>query len=70
MVLPAVKLATLALKSISKPIANRLKREAGLHPRFRQFIVNIAQVLYFFLLPAFSVFVLFVFKQFYYMGLP
>ncbi|CAB4273535.1 unnamed protein product [Prunus armeniaca] len=43
MVLPAVKLATLALKTISKPIANRLKREAGLHPRFRQFIVNIAQ---------------------------
>lgn len=44
MILPAVKLGTLALKTICKPIANRLKKEAGLHPRFRQFIVNIAQV--------------------------
>ncbi|KAM5578239.1 OPA3-like protein [Rosa sericea] len=43
MILPAVKLGTLALKTFCKPIANRLKKEAGLHPRFRQFIINIAQ---------------------------
>ncbi|KAL6991125.1 hypothetical protein U1Q18_009244 [Sarracenia purpurea var. burkii] len=43
MVLPGLKLGTLALKTLSKPIANRLKKQAGLHPRFRQFIVNIAQ---------------------------
>ncbi|KAL1829668.1 hypothetical protein ACET3Z_008080 [Daucus carota] len=43
MVLPLLKLGTLALKTISKPIAARLKTEAGLHPRFRQSIINIAQ---------------------------
>lgn len=44
MILPVVKLGTLALKTACKPIANRLKKEAGLHPRFRQFIINFAQV--------------------------
>ncbi|KAG1334971.1 OPA3-like protein [Cocos nucifera] len=43
MILPVVKLGTLALKTICKPIANRLKKEAGIHPKFRQFIINIAQ---------------------------
>ncbi|XP_035539016.1 optic atrophy 3 protein homolog [Juglans regia] len=43
MILPAVKLGTLALKTLCKPIANRLKKEASLHPKFRQFIINIAQ---------------------------
>ncbi|GMN53904.1 hypothetical protein TIFTF001_023036 [Ficus carica] len=43
MILPVVKLGTLALKTFCKPIANRLKKEAGLHPKFRQFIINIAQ---------------------------
>ncbi|KAF5744101.1 Optic atrophy 3 protein [Tripterygium wilfordii] len=43
MILPVVKLGTLALKTFCKPIASRLKKEAGLHPRFRQFIINIAQ---------------------------
>ncbi|KAE8716461.1 Acyl-CoA oxidase 3 isoform 1 [Hibiscus syriacus] len=43
MILPVVKLGTLALKTACKPIASRLKKEAGLHPRFRQFIINIAQ---------------------------
>ncbi|KAK9131982.1 hypothetical protein Scep_011510 [Stephania cephalantha] len=43
MILPFVKLGTLALKTFAKPIANRLKKEAGIHPKFRQFIVNIAQ---------------------------
>ncbi|CAK7322570.1 unnamed protein product [Dovyalis caffra] len=37
------KLGTLALKTFCKPIANRLKKEAGLHPKFRHFIINIAQ---------------------------
>lgn len=44
MVLPLLKLGTLALRTICKPIANRLKKEAGVNPRFRQFIINIAQV--------------------------
>lgn len=44
MILPLAKLGTLALKTFCKPIANRLKRQAGVHPKFRQFIVNIAQV--------------------------
>ncbi|KAK1322605.1 hypothetical protein QJS10_CPA03g00095 [Acorus calamus] len=43
MILPVVKLGTLALKTIAKPFANRLKNSAGIHPRFRQFIMNIAQ---------------------------
>ncbi|KAL6975892.1 hypothetical protein U1Q18_024687 [Sarracenia purpurea var. burkii] len=43
MILPVVKLGTLALRTACKPIANRLKKEAGLHPKFRQFIINIAQ---------------------------
>lgn len=43
MVLPLLKLGTLALKTVSKPIAARLKAQAGLHPRFRQSIINIAQ---------------------------
>ncbi|OVA00003.1 Optic atrophy 3-like [Macleaya cordata] len=43
MILPFVKLGTLALKTLCKPIASRLKKEAGLHPRFRQLIVDIAQ---------------------------
>ncbi|KAG0498254.1 hypothetical protein HPP92_002945 [Vanilla planifolia] len=43
MILPLAKLGTLALKTFCKPIANRLKKEAGVHPKFRQFIVNIAQ---------------------------
>lgn len=38
-----MKLGTLALKSLSKPIASRLKVEAGKHPKFRSFIVSIAQ---------------------------
>lgn len=38
-----VKLATLALRTACKPIANRLKKEAGYHPKFRNFIISIAQ---------------------------
>ena len=43
MALPVLKLGTLALKTLSKPIASRLKQQAGLHPKFRNFIVSIAQ---------------------------
>ncbi|XP_014517951.1 OPA3-like protein [Vigna radiata var. radiata] len=43
MVLPLLKLGTLALKTLSKPVASRLKQQAALHPRFRQLIVNMAQ---------------------------
>ena len=42
---PVVKLGTLTLKTICKPIVNRLKKEAGLHPNFRHFIIDFAQVL-------------------------
>ncbi|KAK8580638.1 hypothetical protein V6N12_070899 [Hibiscus sabdariffa] len=43
MVLPLVKLGTLALKTLSKPVASRLKRQAAYAPKFRQFIISIAQ---------------------------
>lgn len=41
--LPLLKLGTLALKTFSKPIAARLKQQAGIHPKFRNLIVSIAQ---------------------------
>ncbi|GAB4831326.1 hypothetical protein Ancab_005337 [Ancistrocladus abbreviatus] len=43
MVLPLVKLGALAVKTFSKPIAYRLKKQAGLHPKFRQYIIDLAQ---------------------------
>ncbi|KAK4749803.1 hypothetical protein SAY87_027252 [Trapa incisa] len=43
MILPVVKLGTLAVKTFCKPIANRFKKEAGLHPMFRQLIIGLAQ---------------------------
>ncbi|KMT04583.1 hypothetical protein BVRB_8g182390 [Beta vulgaris subsp. vulgaris] len=43
MVLPLIKLGTLALRTLSKPIATRLKQQAGLHPKFREFIISFAQ---------------------------
>ncbi|MCL7043338.1 hypothetical protein MKW94_020045 [Papaver nudicaule] len=43
-VIPAVvKIGYLALRTICKPIASRLKAAAGKHPRFRESIINIAQ---------------------------
>ena len=45
MVLPLLKLGTLALKTLSKPVASRLKNQAAVHPRFRQLIIDMAQVL-------------------------
>lgn len=44
MILPVAKLGALFIKSLGKPLAKRLKNHAAKHPRFRQFIVNIAQV--------------------------
>ncbi|KAL2931709.1 OPA3-like protein [Bienertia sinuspersici] len=44
MALPFFKLGTLALRTLSKPIANRLKQQAGLHPKFRELIIGLAQV--------------------------
>ncbi|KAE8770786.1 hypothetical protein D1007_57419 [Hordeum vulgare] len=41
--LPVMKLGTLLLRTMSKPIANRLKSQAAVHPKFRDFIISIAQ---------------------------
>ncbi|KAF5742314.1 Optic atrophy 3 protein (OPA3) [Tripterygium wilfordii] len=43
MVLPLLKLGTLAVKTLSKPVASRLKKQAAYQPRFREFIIRIAQ---------------------------
>ncbi|KAE8656360.1 Syntaxin of plants 61 [Hibiscus syriacus] len=43
MSLQLLKLGTLALKTLSKSVASRLKRQAAYAPKFRQFIVSIAQ---------------------------
>ncbi|RLN42067.1 hypothetical protein C2845_PM01G30390 [Panicum miliaceum] len=44
MALPVAKLGTLALRTLSKPIASRLKSQAAVHPKFRNFIIGIAQI--------------------------
>uniref|UniRef100_A0A7C9CZH9 OPA3-like protein n=1 Tax=Opuntia streptacantha TaxID=393608 RepID=A0A7C9CZH9_OPUST len=44
MVLPLLKLGTLALRTLSKPVASRLKQQAAHYPRFREFIISLAQV--------------------------
>ncbi|KAI3995511.1 hypothetical protein MKX01_007313 [Papaver californicum] len=41
--LPVEKLGSLVLRTICKPVANRLKKAAGKHPRFREYIISIAQ---------------------------
>ncbi|WOL11009.1 hypothetical protein Cni_G19770 [Canna indica] len=43
MSLPMAKLGALAFRTLSKPIASRLKQQARNYPKFRQFIVNLAQ---------------------------
>lgn len=43
MILPLAKLGTLLIKTLSKPIASRLKVQAARHPRFRALIVEFAQ---------------------------
>lgn len=44
MMLPLAKLGTLVLRTLSKPLASRLKQQAAHHPRFREIIINFAQV--------------------------
>nr|XP_043624764.1 OPA3-like protein [Erigeron canadensis] len=44
MILPFGKLGTLALKTFCKPIAKRIKKEAGRYPQFRHSIINVAQL--------------------------
>lgn len=46
MVLPLMKLGTLLVKTVSKPLASQLKHQAKVHPQFRQFIINFAQVIF------------------------
>ncbi|CAD6229802.1 unnamed protein product [Miscanthus lutarioriparius] len=43
MMLPLVKLGPLAFRTLSKPIAARLKYNAGIHPKFRGLIIGLAQ---------------------------
>ncbi|KAL3690014.1 hypothetical protein R1sor_016323 [Riccia sorocarpa] len=43
MILPVAKLGTFVLKTLSKPLASRLKSQAAHHPRFRQSIIDFAQ---------------------------
>ncbi|XP_057794922.1 OPA3-like protein [Salvia miltiorrhiza] len=43
MVLPVIKLGSLFVRTISKPIATRLKQAAVYHPKFRGLIINLAQ---------------------------
>ncbi|XP_066381436.1 OPA3-like protein [Miscanthus floridulus] len=43
MMLPLVKLGSLAFRTLSKPIAARLKYNAGIHPKFRGLIIGLAQ---------------------------
>lgn len=44
MILPVAKLGALLMKTLGKPLASRLKAEAARHPRFRQIIIDFAQV--------------------------
>ncbi|KAL6196579.1 hypothetical protein ACLB2K_032193 [Fragaria x ananassa] len=44
--LPFMKLGTLAIRTVSKPIAARLKTHAAVHPRFRAAIIWMAQTKY------------------------
>lgn len=43
MSLPFMKLGTLVVRTLSKPIANRLKKEAAVNPKFRTSIIAMAQ---------------------------
>ncbi|MCO5571018.1 hypothetical protein L7F22_024749 [Adiantum nelumboides] len=43
MILPLAKLGTLAIRTLSKPLATRLKVQAARHERFRTLIENFAQ---------------------------
>ncbi|KAK6919134.1 Optic atrophy 3-like [Dillenia turbinata] len=43
MIFPLAKLGTLAVRTFSKPIASRIKKEARCYPEFRNFIISISQ---------------------------
>ncbi|XP_064955763.1 OPA3-like protein isoform X2 [Musa acuminata AAA Group] len=43
MLLPVVKLGSLVLRTLSKPIAYRLKQQTGNYPKFREYIIGLAQ---------------------------
>ncbi|KAH7280277.1 hypothetical protein KP509_37G059100 [Ceratopteris richardii] len=43
MILPFAKLGTLAIRTLSKPLASRLKAQAARHERFRNLIERFAQ---------------------------
>ena len=40
---PALKLVGLLVKTIAKPVANRMKSEAAKHPNFTKFCVGVGQ---------------------------
>ncbi|TFK32595.1 optic atrophy 3 protein-domain-containing protein [Crucibulum laeve] len=42
----SVKLATLIIRTVAKPIASRIKQQAVQHERFRTFCVDLAQFMY------------------------
>ncbi|KAF5380711.1 hypothetical protein D9757_007051 [Collybiopsis confluens] len=42
----STKIATLLIRTIAKPISNRLKTQAKEHERFRNFCVSLAQTMY------------------------
>ncbi|KAG8386368.1 hypothetical protein BUALT_Bualt03G0141600 [Buddleja alternifolia] len=43
MVLPVIKLGSLFVRTVSKPIAKQLKQAAAFHPKFRGIIIDLAQ---------------------------
>ncbi|EAU81464.1 hypothetical protein CC1G_05294 [Coprinopsis cinerea okayama7 len=42
----SVKIGTLIIRTLSKPIATKIKEQARQHPRFRQWCINLAQGMY------------------------
>ncbi|TFK27093.1 OPA3-domain-containing protein [Coprinopsis marcescibilis] len=42
----SVKLGTLVIRTLSKPIATKIKEQARQHPRFRGFCIDLAQFVY------------------------
>lgn len=45
MILPVIKLGSLFVRTMSKPMATHLKQAAVYHPMFRGLIINLAQVI-------------------------
>ncbi|KAH6900868.1 optic atrophy 3 protein-domain-containing protein [Coprinopsis sp. MPI-PUGE-AT-0042] len=42
----SVKLGTLLIRTLAKPISNKIKEQARVHPRFREMCIDLAQILY------------------------